>query len=93
MRSPRNALLHIEIMDSSEKVEPNDVALAVDGVADGSAEYQEYLRLAHIFQGDALNRLIVCIYRSQLPRSGPCSPYCSARSTGMSSRNSFSSTF
>jgi hypothetical protein len=51
MRSPRKALLRIEIMDNSEKIEPKDVALAVDPVADGSAEYQEYLRLAHIFQG------------------------------------------
>lgn len=92
MRSPRNALLHIEIMDSSEKVEPKDVALAVDPVADGSAEYQEYLRLAHIFQGDALHQLTVRLSRWQLPRSHPRLPYCSARSTGMSSRNSSSST-
>jgi hypothetical protein len=92
MRSPRKALLRIEIMDNSEKIEPKDVALAVDPVADGSAEYQEYLRLAHIFQGDALNRLTVRLCRSQLPRLAPCSPYSSARSTGMSFRNSSSST-
>lgn len=87
MRSPRKALLRTETMDNSEKVGPKDVALAVDPVADGSAEYQEYLRLAHIFQGDALNRLTVRLCRSQLPRSASCSRWFSARSTGKSSRN------